>query len=166
MHFASANLLMIIFSCCSSRIGRPSLCTTIRLLPVQTFTWLLFFYKTNRPASLQAGTNSGTKLILNYNLEILLWILNVLALRRMLHRSVTPKLRLSALSLPDNCLSSLQLSNPVSSNATCVACSLLLFIIEFTSSTSQSSRRYHSVDKSFVTTVNAKVGEHTYDCSR
>lgn len=85
---------------------------------------------------MQAGTKE--RFVFNYNLGILLWILSVRVLRLMLHKSVTPKLLFMVLSLPDAPFAPLQLPVPFSFTSTLFAFSLFVFVIEFTSSTSQS----------------------------
>ena len=64
----------------------------------------------------------------DYNLGILLWILNTLAFRLMFHNSVIPKLRLALLSPADKVFAPLLLPVPASCDAISIASTLLLFI--------------------------------------
>ena len=84
---------------------------------------------------MQAGMKND--LIFNYNLGIRLWILKVRLLRLILHKSVKPKLRFTDRSPVRDSLTPLQLSVPFSFSAICLASSVFLFVIKFTSSTSQ-----------------------------
>jgi hypothetical protein len=80
---------------------------------------------------MQAG-NKRTIRFFYYNLGIRLWIFKLRTFRLIFHKSVAVKFRLRVFSLADAFFTPLQLSCPVSFNATSVACSLLLFIIELT----------------------------------